>query len=208
VRRIAAITLSFTVGHSITLALGTLGLPVPQQAIEALIAVSILVAATHAIRPIFPGREALIAGGFGLIHGLAFSATLSALDLSGGQLALSLLGFNVGIEVMQLAIVALVLPPLIILARTPAYPTLRVAASLVTAVSAVGWLFARVGVANPLADAADAFAVSAPWIVVALWMAAAISILSRGMARRRRYLRWSESRVHPSPDIAEPASSI
>ena len=81
VRRITAITMSFTVGHSVTLALGTLGLPVPQQAIESLIAVSILIAAVHAIRPIFPGREALIAGVFGLVHGLAFSATLTELDL-------------------------------------------------------------------------------------------------------------------------------
>lgn len=56
VRRIAGITLAFTLGHSVTLALGALGLPVPTGLIEALIAVSILVAAIHAIRPIFPGR--------------------------------------------------------------------------------------------------------------------------------------------------------
>jgi hydrogenase/urease accessory protein HupE len=78
-RRIAAITASFTLGHSVTLALGVLGLPVPQQPIEALIAVSILAAAVHAIRPIFPGREARIVAGFGLVHGLAFSVTLSEL---------------------------------------------------------------------------------------------------------------------------------
>ena len=57
---------------------------------------------------------------FGLVHGMAFSTTLSSLNLSGSQLALSLLGFNVGIEMMQLVVVLLVLPPLIVLARTPA----------------------------------------------------------------------------------------
>jgi hypothetical protein len=187
VKRIAAITLSFTVGHSITLALGTLGLPVPEQAIEALIAVSILVAAAHAVRPIFPGREALIAGGFGLIHGLAFSATLTSLDLSGGQLALSLLGFNVGIELMQLAIVALVLPPLYVLARTPVYPLLRVAAAALAGVAALGWLLARVGVANPVADVADGFVTYAPWVVALLWAAAGATVTTQ-LVRSRRVL--------------------
>jgi hypothetical protein len=125
VRRISAITIAFTIGHSVTLALGTLGLPVPQQPVEALIAVRILIAAAHALRPLFPGREPLIAGVFGLVHGMAFSTTLSALDLSGKQLALSLLGFNLGIEVMQLVVVLVVLPPLIVLARTRAYRPLR-----------------------------------------------------------------------------------
>jgi hypothetical protein len=181
VRRIAGITGAFTLGHSITLALGALGLPVPQHAVEALIAVSILVAATHAVRPVFPGREALIAGGFGLVHGMAFSATLSDLDLSGGQLALSLLGFNLGIELMQLAIVALVLPPLCVLARTCTYPPLRVSAAVLTALAAAGWLAARVGYANPISTTADRFVIVAPYVVTALWAGAAVAlVLTRG----------------------------
>lgn len=95
IRRISAITLAFTLGHSLTLILGTLGLPVPQQPVEAAIAVSVLVASAHALRPLFPGREPLVAGPFGLIHGMAFSTTLAQLNLTGSQLALSLLGFNV-----------------------------------------------------------------------------------------------------------------
>jgi hypothetical protein len=177
VRRIATITASFTVGHSVTLALGAMGLPVPQHAVEALIAVSILVAAAHAVRPIFPGREALIAAGFGLVHGMAFSATLSELDLSGGQLALSLLGFNVGIELMQLAIVALVLPPLCVLARTSAYQPLRLVAAGLTGVAAAGWLAARIGVANPVANLADGLVGVSPWVVVALWTTGALALI-------------------------------
>ena len=182
VRRISAITIAFTIGHSVTLALGTLGLPVPQQPVEALIAVSILIAAAHALRPLFPGREPLIAGVFGLVHGMAFSTTLSALDLSGSQLALSLLGFNLGIEVMQLAVVLVVLPPLLVLARTPAYRPLRTAAAALTAVAAIGWLLDRIGLPTPLSTAADSLGSAAPWLVGALWLAAIAAVIrARGM---------------------------
>lgn len=173
VRRIAAITLSFTLGHSVTLALGAVGLPVPRQPIEVLIAVSILVAAVHAIGPIFPRREALIAGLFGLVHGLAFSATLSELDLTGSRLAISLLGFNIGIELMQLAVVAIVLQPLIVLARTRLYGPLRVTAAVLTGAAAVGWVLDRVGVANVVAVSADQLAPVSVIMVAALWIAAA-----------------------------------
>lgn len=183
VRRIAGITLAFTLGHSLTLAAGTLGLVVPQQAVEALIAVSILVAAAHAIRPIFPGREALVAGGFGLIHGLAFSATLRELDLSGSELVLSLLGFNLGIELMQLVVVALVLPPLCLLARSAAFPRIRTTAAALTAVAAVGWLLARVGAPNAIATAADGLVVATPWILAVLWAAALASAIRARTAR-------------------------
>ena len=175
VRRIAQVTLAFTLGHSVTLAIGALGVPAPQGLVECLIAVSILVAAVHAVRPLFPGREALVAGAFGLVHGLAFSVTLRALDLSGGRLALSLLGFNVGIELMQLLVVALVLPPLIVLARTPVFGPLRLVAATATGVAAVGWLVARVGDANPVAAVADGLAGYAPWLVAALWVVALVS---------------------------------
>lgn len=174
IRRIASVTLAFTLGHSLTLALGALGLPVPQGAVEAVIAVSILVAAVHAIRPIFPGREALVAGSFGLIHGLAFSETLRELDLTGSQLVSALLGFNLGIEAMQLIIVAVVLPPLIMLARVGRYRALRVTAAVITAVAALGWLAARLGHPNPVSVVADQLGLLSIPVVVALWVAAVV----------------------------------
>ncbi|WP_432532936.1 HupE/UreJ family protein [Kineococcus arenarius] len=183
VRRITTITIAFTLGHSLTLALGALGLPVPQQPVEAAIAVSILIAAAHAVRPIFPGREPLVAALFGLVHGMAFSTTLSEMELSGSQLVLSLLGFNLGIELMQLVVVLLVLPPLIVLARTPAYRPLRTTAAVVTAVAAVGWLLDRVGVPTPLSTAADSLGPVSPWIAATLWIAAAL-VLLRTRGRR------------------------
>lgn len=184
VGRITRITLAFTAGHSLTLLLGTLGLPVPQQPVEAAIAVSILVAAAHAVRPLFPGREAVVAGLFGLVHGMAFSTTLAEMDLSGGQLALSLLGFNLGIELMQLAVVLLVLPPLVVLARTPGYRPLRVGAAVITGIAAVGWLLDRLGLPTVLSTAADSLWTVSPWIVAALWLAAVAVLLRMPRAGR------------------------
>ena len=172
VRRIGAITLAFTLGHSVTLALGALGVPVPQRPVEALIAVSIVVAAAHAMRPIFPGREALVAASFGLVHGLAFSDTLQGLDLSGSRLVLSLLGFNLGIEFMQLVIVALVLPPLILLARVRHFRGLRIVASTIAGLAAIGWLAARIGYPNALTAAADNLGKFSVPIVATLWLLA------------------------------------
>ncbi|NOT60997.1 MAG: HupE/UreJ family protein, partial [Acidobacteria bacterium] len=105
--RLLKIITAFTLGHSITLLVGALGwLRLPPQPVEVLIAFSILVSAIHAMRPVFPGKEVYVAAGFGLVHGLAFATVLSDLQLSAGPLALSILGFNLGIELMQLFVIA------------------------------------------------------------------------------------------------------
>ena len=81
-RRIVKVVTAFTLGHSITLVLGALGWArLPGSVIESAIALSILVSAVHALVPIFRGREVFIAGGFGLVHGLAFAATLDGFGL-------------------------------------------------------------------------------------------------------------------------------
>ena len=154
--RIARITLAFTVGHSVALAASALTrLQIPGRPVEAFIAASILVGAVHAIRPLFPGREALVAGVFGLGHGMAFSFVLAEMHLSTGQLASSLLAFNLGIELVQLLLVCLALPSLLVLARLRVQPVLRVTGALITATAAIGWLADRIGLPNPVARAAD-----------------------------------------------------
>ncbi|MDZ7898659.1 MAG: HupE/UreJ family protein [Arcicella sp.] len=101
VKNLLKIVTAFTIGHSLTLLLGSVHwLNLPTKPIEILIAIMILISAFHAFRPIYPKKEVLIAGGFGLIHGLAFAETLTNLDLTTKQMALSILGFNVGIELM------------------------------------------------------------------------------------------------------------
>ncbi|MFY0405413.1 HupE/UreJ family protein [Solicola sp. PLA-1-18] len=156
--RIVHVVTAFAIGHSITLALGALGwVHLPSRFVEAGIALSVLVSAVHAIRPLVRRGEVLIAGGFGLLHGLAFATLLGDLDLSRTSLVTTLLGFNLGIEVTQLLVVALAMPSLIVLSRTPAYPWLRAALASLGAVLASAWLLERVGVltANPLEPVAN-----------------------------------------------------
>lgn len=144
-KNLLKIVTAFTIGHSITLLFGATGLlKVPGQPIEVLIAFSILVSAVNAMRPIFPGREIYIAGGFGLIHGMAFASVLQGLDLNIHTLALSVLGFNIGIELMQLLVIAIILPWLILLSRTPFYTWFRLSAATLAAIAALGWIVERI----------------------------------------------------------------
>ncbi|WP_232542286.1 HupE/UreJ family protein [Nocardia bovistercoris] len=179
VRHILAVTIAFTVGHSVALVVSALSrVELPARPIETLIAVTILIGGAHAIRPLFPGREALVAGLFGLVHGMAFSFTLAELNLSTGQLALSVLGFNLGIEAVQLLLVALALPPLLVLATTRAQPFLRVGGALLVIVAALGWACDRIGFANPIAVAADQVgAVILPIVITSSILAVTLSVV-------------------------------
>jgi len=177
--KIVRIVTAFTIGHSATLVLaGLLRLELPQQPIEVLIALTIMIGAVHALRPLFAGREAYIAGAFGLIHGMAFSFTLAELDLSTPQLILSLLGFNLGIELVQLAIVLAAMPALLMLARSGFYTPVRVAGGLTALLAAIGWVAARLGMDNPLAEMADALGAYAPHIIAALTAGAVLALLA------------------------------
>ncbi len=179
---IAKITLAFTIGHSATLIVASLGHWAPWTGtVEALIAVSIAISAAHAIRPIFVGKEVFVAGFFGLIHGAAFSVVLAELNLGTTQMLLSLLGFNLGIELMQVAIVAVVLPSLIVLASTRAYTPVRVCGAVVAGVAALGWLFDRLGTPNTVAVQADRLGAAGPWVIGAL----AITAMVNAAGRRR-----------------------
>ena len=116
---------------------------VPGHPIEVLIAISILVSAVHALRPVFPGREALIAGSFGLIHGLAFASTLAELGLHRWERVESIFAFNVGIEAMQLLVVLCVLPSLMLLSRTKLYTSFRPTGAVFAGLAALGWTCER-----------------------------------------------------------------
>jgi hypothetical protein len=155
---------AFTIGHSLTLALAALGVVhVPSRPIEVLIEVSILVSAAHVLWPIFPGREAAIAGFFGLIHGLAFATTISDLGLSSWDRIAAIFGFNLGIETMQLMVVAAVLPALIFLSRRSFYPVLKVVGAVFAGGAAVWWIAERA--LHALWMGASLLAVYAAWLV-------------------------------------------
>lgn len=105
-RRLLLVVTAFTVAHSITLVLGALQLViVSPRLVEPVIALSIVWVAVEGVwRPQHEARPAA-AFGFGLAHGLGFCGVLAGLGLTSTELAGTLLGFNVGVELGQLAIV-------------------------------------------------------------------------------------------------------
>ncbi|MBI2388724.1 MAG: HupE/UreJ family protein [Deltaproteobacteria bacterium] len=112
-RKLVATITAFTVAHSITLALGaTRLLALPRAPVEATIAASILLVSSEALRDrptIARAHPSVIAFLFGLVHGLGFAGALADTGVGGGGLARALLSFNAGVELAQLAIVAVLL---------------------------------------------------------------------------------------------------
>jgi hypothetical protein len=139
------IVTAFTLAHSITLTLATLGLvSLPSRAVEATIAASVVLAALNNVFPLFTGRRWTVAFGFGLIHGFGFASVLADLGLPQDALVLALVGFNLGVEAGQLAIVAVFLPLAYALRRTVLYRQgVRIAGSLLIAALAGVWFAER-----------------------------------------------------------------
>lgn len=143
---IAAIVTAFTLAHSITLSAAALGWVTPASRwVEAAIAASVLLAALNNIWPVVTRRVWLVGFGFGLIHGFGFAGALSELGLPRNARLVSLLGFNLGVELGQLCIVAAILPLLYMARSTRWYrrgvlPVFSAAVALL----AVWWLYQRV----------------------------------------------------------------
>jgi len=178
--QILKVVTAFTVGHSITLALAALGLVhMPSRPIEVLIAVSTLVSAAHALRPLFAGREPGIAAFFGLIHGLAFAATLGELGLGRWERVAGVLGFNLGIETMQLIVVVAAMPSLVLFSRTRAYPVIRIGGALFAGFASAGWIAERLlGVRNSVGVVVDSVANHAVWIAGVLSLTSLVCYLA------------------------------
>jgi hypothetical protein len=140
------IVTSFTVAHSITLTLATLGwVSLPSRLVESAIAASVLLAALNNVRPLVHGRRWVVAFVFGLIHGFGFASVLADLGLPQDTLVLALVAFNLGVEAGQLAIVAAFLPLAYALRKTTFYRRAVLAGgSLLIAVLAMLWLVERV----------------------------------------------------------------
>jgi HupE / UreJ protein len=137
---------AFTVAHSITLTLAALEIvKIPVWIAESAIAASVIVAALNNVVPIFHGRRWVVAFLFGLIHGFGFANVLTELGLPQSTLLLALVGFNLGVEVGQVVIVAIFLPIAFLLRDTWAYRRLiLVAGSLLITGVAAAWLVERV----------------------------------------------------------------
>ncbi len=126
-RNVFFIVTSFTVAHSITLSLAVLGvISLPSRLIESAIAASIVVVALNNIYPVITRKLWLVAFGFGLIHGLGFASVLEDLGLPQDALLRALFGFNLGVEVGQLAIIGALMPLAYVLRQWWWYPRLAV----------------------------------------------------------------------------------
>lgn len=99
---------AFTVAHTVTLALATLGLvSIPASVVEPLIALSIVyIAVENVIGGQIGWRRVAVVFGFGLLHGLGFASVLGDIGLSPARFLTGLIGFNVGVELGQLAVIA------------------------------------------------------------------------------------------------------
>jgi hypothetical protein len=134
----------FTIAHTITLTLASLQLvSLPSRLVESVIALSIGLAAYHNIRPLFKGHDWIIAFVFGLFHGFGFATVLGDLGLTAEFLSFSLLGFNLGVEIGQVIIIALIFPMLYLIRRTVFYPKVLLYGSALLIVASVYWCIER-----------------------------------------------------------------
>ncbi len=111
VKEVFKVVTAFTLAHSITLSLAALEfVTLPSRWVESAIAASVVIAALNNLRGTLENRRWIMAFVFGLIHGFGFASVLADLGLPKDALVLALVGFNVGVELGQLAIVAIFLP--------------------------------------------------------------------------------------------------
>ncbi|MBB3121390.1 HupE/UreJ family protein [Pseudoduganella violacea] len=142
---VCKIVTAFTLAHSITLSISALELlALPSRLVEAAIAASVIVAALNNLVPFMLRKRWMAAFGFGLVHGFGFAGVLAGLGLPAGSTLLSLAGFNLGVELGQLAIVALFLPLTYVLRATWFYQrALLRGGSAAIALLASVWLLER-----------------------------------------------------------------
>jgi len=119
---ILKVVTAFTLAHSITLSLAAFDVVrLPSRLTESVIAASIIVAALNNIFPKVTEGRWRIAFAFGLLHGFGFASVLADMGLPPGARAISLVSFNLGVELGQLAVVLAVMPVAYAVRATPFY---------------------------------------------------------------------------------------
>jgi hypothetical protein len=139
------IVTAFTIAHSITLSLAVTGVAqLPSRLVESVIAASVLLTAADNLWPFLPRKRWWVAFAFGLIHGFGFASVLLDLQLPASALVTSLVGFNLGVEIGQLALVAALMPLAYALRHTRGYSMLALrTGSVAIAAISLGWLLER-----------------------------------------------------------------
>jgi hypothetical protein len=142
---IVKVVTAFTIAHSITLTLATLNVvQLPSRLVESIIAASVVAAAVNNLKTFFAERAWMIAFSFGLIHGFGFASALAELHLAASSLVPALLGFNLGVELGQLAIVFAFVPIAFGFRKTNFYQQIVLRyCSLLIAILAAAWFCER-----------------------------------------------------------------
>ncbi|MBK7826977.1 HupE/UreJ family protein [Nannocystis sp.] len=150
-RSLIAVVTAFTIGHSLSLALATLGVWRPDPGfVEPAIALSIAYVGVENFLVADAAGRWRITLPFGFIHGFGFAGVLAEIGVPDGSVGAALLLFNLGVEAGQLLVLALVLPLLAWLGARPAYQRARgprwISAAIV--VAGLFWFIQRVGFAQ------------------------------------------------------------
>jgi hypothetical protein len=120
--RVVKIVTVFTIAHSITLSVAALGVvSIGSRVVESIIAISIGIAALHILVPTIKSHAVWVVLAFGLFHGFGFASVLGELAIPEEYLIWSLLGFNIGVEIGQLAIVIGLVPILFLIRDSVVY---------------------------------------------------------------------------------------
>lgn len=151
VMHIVKVVTAFTVAHSLTLGLAVLDIvPLPMRPIEALIALSIAyIAVENLILKKRPERRWIVAFGFGLVHGFGFAGILRDIGLGETKLLISLFSFNVGVEIGQIGVVALLFPILVGIGRMQWQITFQRAVSVFILIFGAIWFVERAFISTP-----------------------------------------------------------
>jgi len=140
------IVTAFTIGHSLTLILGAIQIIKPPLAwVEVFIAISVMITSMNVVHYFLYKLEIWIAGGFGLIHGLAFSSTVSEFGVHSIQLLLSILGFNLGIELIQFLIILVSIPIVFYIIKSNTYIIFKNIIAILGFFLSGYWIFERIG---------------------------------------------------------------
>jgi len=144
-RYLATVITMFTLAHTVSLLLAAFGyVAVPGKLVEVVIALSIAYVAVENLLGWGRRYRWAVTFGFGLVHGLGFASVLAALTAAGTTHTVSLLTFNLGVETGQLAILAVVLPLLVLLARFGLHTWVMRIVSTGILLMALFWLGERV----------------------------------------------------------------
>ena len=139
------ITGAFTVGHSATLILASVfNYSPPMTWVEVIIACSVFIAGLNIVFGFFRESSWKIAGTFGLIHGFGFASVLAEIELARANYLVSLLSFNLGVEIGQLMVIVLAMPLLLVLVAKPKLASVtRYSSASFAAIFGLIWMVER-----------------------------------------------------------------